>query len=563
MRLIYTFIIIVLANSLSAQHRLSLDMDAIKSAKIFNEAQMNSEFIEMSPAFIVKEIAFVTSNTDAAKDPAIGQKYFDIAYGIKDSLGLLSQLSYFTEEINSPYHEGPLVYDNTESVMYFTRSVFFGTSGDKQDTAKMQIFAATFDEVYPLSFNSKKWNYCHPAINETSDQLILSSNFNEGKKGKYDLFGVDKLGINFGSLSNLGDSINTIYNELYPVFFGNDVLFFSSDRPGGFGGLDIYCCFKRDDQWSQPILLPAPINTVSDDYSLIVDKSSKMGYMSSDREGGKGLDDIYLVKFKNSIFKEEKVKTPVVMNYVDFEVIEKLSFNGLKDVKVTLLRILPGQDNFDLSAYNVDMLPADQKGGIIMKLSPKTEVVDFYTTDENGKCRISIDKNSNYLLNFTKDGYESQQLYYENGTQKKLTIAMEPSTTLIPTKTPNEIIIPTAKGESVVFNNIYYEYNSAKIAKGAAAELDALAKVMFQNPNMKVLLTAYTDARGKAEYNQKLSEQRAESAKNYLVKKGVSPSRIQAQGMGESRIRNHCTDGIKCTEEEHKYNRRTELTIIE
>jgi outer membrane protein OmpA-like peptidoglycan-associated protein len=165
-------------------------------------------------------------------------------------------------------------------------------------------------------------------------------------------------------------------------------------------------------------------------------------------------------------------------------------------------------------------------------------------------------------LSFSKPDYESQELFFDDKSESELTIAMEPKDAKVTEVPKPEIFIPTTKGATVVFDNIYYAYNSAKILDGAAKELDALANAMLDNPDMKVLLAAHTDARGKAGYNLSLSEQRANAAKEYLVQKGIYTTRISTIGHGESRIRNNCKDGVNCSEEEHKFNRRTEVTIV-
>jgi outer membrane protein OmpA-like peptidoglycan-associated protein len=558
MKKILIFIFVFNGLSLLGQTKLVLDFDVIGKATIFNEKSINTDKIEMSPAFIDKEIAFVTSNTDAQKDDVIDQKYFDLAFGIVDSLGFLNDLSYFTSDINSPLHEGPMVYSKEEGILYFTRIVVSESKRKKRDTAMMQIFAATVDEVFPLSINDKKFNYCHPAINRNNDIMAFSSNNEQDNKGKYDIYSVQKIADNFSEISNLGDSINTIANEIYPVYYGNDVIFFSSDREGGYGGLDIYYTTKVEGIWAVPVLLPKPINSPFDDYSFILDEKNK-AYFSSNRPGGKGLDDIYNISFPKSIFKEEKI---VTNREILLSVIEKLSFESMEGVEVSVLKILPNQGNFNLSDYDIDLLPSDKKGDLLMKLSPKTKEVNKYLSDINGSITIELEKGSNYILSFSKPDYESQELFFDDKSESELTIAMEPKDAKVTEVPKPEIFIPTTKGATVVFDNIYYAYNSAKILDGAAKELDALANAMLDNPDMKVLLAAHTDARGKAGYNLSLSEQRANAAKEYLVQKGIYTTRISTIGHGESRIRNNCKDGVNCSEEEHKFNRRTEVTIV-
>nr|HMU02415.1 OmpA family protein [Saprospiraceae bacterium] len=125
----------------------------------------------------------------------------------------------------------------------------------------------------------------------------------------------------------------------------------------------------------------------------------------------------------------------------------------------------------------------------------------------------------------------------------------------------DEVIIPTEKGAVVVFENIYYEYNSANIIKGAAKELDALASVMQTNEDMNVRLEAHTDSRGSTEYNLQLSINRAEAARKYLTDLGIDEDRISIKGFGESKLRNGCKDNVPCSEAKHRYNRRTEVVI--
>ena len=121
---------------------------------------------------------------------------------------------------------------------------------------------------------------------------------------------------------------------------------------------------------------------------------------------------------------------------------------------------------------------------------------------------------------------------------------------------------PIREGSVIVLENIYYDFNKYIIRRGAASDLDALAQLMKQYPSMEIEMIAHTDSRGTEQYNLDLSLKRAESARNYLVQKGVQENRIRAFGYGESQIRNHCTDGVECSDEEHQYNRRTEVKVI-
>jgi len=146
------------------------------------------------------------------------------------------------------------------------------------------------------------------------------------------------------------------------------------------------------------------------------------------------------------------------------------------------------------------------------------------------------------------------------------TIEAEPKVIYIKEQVPAPPSINNVKvdvGAVIVFENIYYDYNSSKLTQGAKRELDVLAELMLTNPNLKIQLSAHTDSRGDVDYNQELSQQRANSAKEYLISKGIPYQNVQAIGYGETQLRNHCKDDVYCSEAEHIYNRRTEVKILQ
>jgi outer membrane protein OmpA-like peptidoglycan-associated protein len=172
-----------------------------------------------------------------------------------------------------------------------------------------------------------------------------------------------------------------------------------------------------------------------------------------------------------------------------------------------------------------------------------------------------------YVIEVTHPEYEDFRIiYYHNGDGSDLNFPLNPKQTeqikeVEPIPTIEKIEIK--KGTTLVFNNIFYDYNSAVLRPDAIKELDQIFKILIDNPSVKIQLSAHTDSRGDDNYNMRLSEQRAQSAKTYLVNKGIKSTRIVAKGFGESKIRNHCKNNVECSEEEHKFNRRTEVEILE
>jgi outer membrane protein OmpA-like peptidoglycan-associated protein len=220
-----------------------------------------------------------------------------------------------------------------------------------------------------------------------------------------------------------------------------------------------------------------------------------------------------------------------------------------------------------LNLITSDLILTDQDE-LILKLKPNTQLEHYLSVGAEGSVFIEVDVTKSYLVKTKSQKYEvNSMIIRPKKDLTDFTALMNPIAEpmeVIPIVEPiePEIFIPVESGTTVVFDHIYYASNSAEIKAGAAKELDALIRVMKENPLMKVQLSAHTDSRGKELYNQVLSEKRAASAKAYLVKAGIESDRVFTLGFGESRLRNHCSEGVKCTNEEHRYNRRTEVTIL-
>ena len=192
-------------------------------------------------------------------------------------------------------------------------------------------------------------------------------------------------------------------------------------------------------------------------------------------------------------------------------------------------------------------------------------------TDQNGEAFLELYDGYN-LISIKSDGKEKwQKIISTQKTQEAIKVKLKNAVKskkdtiiqYIEKEAPATINnVEIKEGATIVFNNIYYDYNSFEIKKGAAYELDELAVIMKSNPNLKILLSSHTDSRGDASYNQKLSDSRAQSAKQYLVNKGVFTNQISTIGYGETQLRNHCKDSVQCSEAEHIYNRRTEVKIL-
>lgn len=567
---------------LSAQHNM-FNKNALKSIRIQNESNINTANLEFSPAFYGDKIAFVHAEAGKKKkaDKEINEPFFDLVFADISSDTKLINRREFTGKINSDFHEGPLYWDNHAQKLYFTRAGIEKkrVRGIDRDTSVRKIMIAAMNSSTPaiseFSLNSKYYSVCHPTLSADGRTMIFASD-KSGGYGGMDLYAAFFDGVKWTGMINLGPMVNTEANEVFPVLWKDSTLMFSSDRNGGFGGLDLYASRLDGGLWSAPDHSDAPLNTAYDDFSLIIHDDGKTGYFSSNRPGGKGKDDIYSWKTTQSLFKpntEEKwVETAII-------VMDKFSFSPVEgaDVQFTELNFVGTE--LELEKYDTDVIKSSGSGNLILKISPKQSAeMKEIQTDESGKCKIQLKQNHRYLITVQSEEHEAYTLIFDYKVYgDNLNIILEPlqndtsdeteeddDDVIISTSSDKQVSsIPTEIGSRIVFDQIFYAYNSADIQQGAAFELDQLAEIMELNPGMIIRLESHTDSRGNDAYNKLLSVRRAESAKAYLMSKGISHDRIETAGMGESFIRNQCKDGVICSEKEHRFNRRTEVIIIE
>jgi outer membrane protein OmpA-like peptidoglycan-associated protein len=565
-----TFIFLVLlCIGVSLRAQILVDSIAITESYYINEIKVNTEGIEFCPSKYKNYLMYVMANPDADKDDNLDDHFLDIAYAALDQSNRLGNNAFLPLQINSAMHEGQAAYDPIHKKIFFTRSYYDKKRGTNRDTIVLKIFEASesdnFKNPKPLKFCSDKYSVCHPTLNQAGDMLIFSSNM-PGSAGM-DLYYSLKIGQDWAPPTPLSKNINTRANEVFPYFYKDSVVFFSVNKPGGKGGLDIYYTTLIDTGWTAPVVLPFPINSSFDDIGFILNDDETSGYTSSNRPGGEGKDDIYFFKSKVPILKRHKLS-----KYIESTIaaVDKLSFSPLAQAQIVINEL--ASNNILNAGQELKIAPGDKQGEYLLKINPDVNHGLSYTTDDNGKLAVSLKRETNYILTFKAKGYEDQVILYNpslhgvestivaNPKEEISTSSNSPASISKPT---SNIIIPTEVGSSIVFENIYYEYNSANIREDASDELSILANAMVQNPHLKVQLSAHTDARGSSKYNLELSQKRALAAKNYLILRRVDPSRIQTIGYGESQIRNQCTEGVKCSEADHLYNRRTEVLIID
>ena len=350
------------------------------------------------------------------------------------------------------------------------------------------------------------------------DVLFFSTDA-PGGKGGFDIFYATKISTGvYDSPVNLGSMVNTAGNEITP-FYRDGKLIFATDGLPSCGGYDLYSTEWNGTSWSTPVKMGPGYYSSADDMYYMVDDEGYEGLLVSNRVGTTSLrgktccDDI----FTFSIAK------PVVS--LDIYVLDENK--PLRQGEVTIME----------------------------QFKPETKLTEG--KDDNYNFAYDLDINKGYFVKVTRIGYFPDSAYI-----KTLDIKADTTVTLKINLKPKPEIEVVSINQAIRLNNIYYNYNDAKILKAARPDLDYLYELMQQYPDMVIELSSHTDARGNDEFNQKLSQRRADSAKKYLVDKGVPDERIKAVGYGETQLLNKCGNDVKCTEEEHQLNRRTEFKII-
>jgi outer membrane protein OmpA-like peptidoglycan-associated protein len=400
--------------------------------------------------------------------------------------------------------------------------------------------ANTWSEPERLSISdSLAWDGS-PSFSADERTLYFSSN-RRGGKGGVDLYRVpiDNSG-RFGRPINLGSTINTPGDELFPCVSANGKLYFSSDGHPSIGGLDLFVASRNENEIIVEHL-GVPINSIGDDFAISFADSTQ-GYISSNRPGGKGDDDIYFFKSTGTEDRWWTTAPPPVIDTLNKKIV-----NYFVQVKV----VDPTGNPIDSVKINV------RKNGQTLsnEKTNKKGLIELIDMAENDELVFKCDKEDFITVrsSFSMEG----KTIPESLLKKEMT-----DTTFQVIITMDRPEIGKEISKLYEINSIYYDLDKADIRPDAAEELDKIVQFLSDNPQMNLELGAHTDARASTPYNLKLSQRRAESAVKYIIRRGIATDRIKPKGYGESQLINECSDGVECPEEMHQQNRRTEFKII-
>lgn len=451
------------------------------------------------------------NKADEKIDKTTGQGFARLYYTSQEN-GIWKLDGKLPESVNSAYNNGTFCYHEPSKTAYYSQCNGFDGKGKtcKIFSTQYEPAAKTWSKPESLTFNSDEYNSSQPAISADGNVLYFASD-KAGGYGKKDLYksikGTSRL---WGDPVNLGKDINGPGNDMFPTVSGDSLFLFSSDGREGLGGLDIYKARMVNGVPKNPQWMDMPFNSPGDDFGLVYGASKLEGFYCSNRMGGFGGDDVYRFemdpRYKTvaGYIREEKTGLPVA------------------NAKV----VLTGTDGSTIEAM----------------------------TDATGKFTV---RNANpevgYRVLASSDGYFSNSILIP---AINLASKENPENKL-KQRNNSELSLMKITKEEIKLDNIYYAYNSAELTESSKTELMKLVKLLNETPNVNIVLNAHTDEQGGEKYNFQLSDQRAASVVKFLTENGINASRLTSKGWGESNpVFKNAT-----AEEQHAANRRTTFQV--
>ena len=517
------------ANELAGCDSALVWMSKPSSHKLRNESAVNTAFAEFGVFPIGNKIYYVAEPDNGLlkqKDGRTGNPFLRIYTADRNSdQTLTAKLIDKSGFNNVAYHVGPIISNKKGNVLYITRT-YPGKAGEQSKEQQLNLrtknlelylYTANNDEysASPFPYNNvKQYSVGHAALSGDEQTLYFVSDMPGGSGGTDIWYSELQSDGKWAQPKNAGPEINTPGDELFPFIGADGILYYSSNGLPGMGGLDIFAAKGAKKEWSKPLNLKYPVNSAADDFAFVTTNSpvdGPVGYLSSNRKGGVGDDDIYS-------FGAVK---PKMILALQGGTVNKKTAGPLSEVAVSLYagdRRLQAKQN------------SKADGGFFFELERETaytvlgQKAGFYSDS------VSVS---------TKGLVQSDTL--------KVSLRLDPL---------------FERGKTIALQNIHYDFDKDNIRKDAATILDELVRIMRDNPTLEIELASHTDSRGIDRYNLDLSQRRAGSVVNYLVGRGISRTRLTAKGYGATQLLNRCAQGVQCSAEEHQVNRRTEFKVL-
>jgi len=525
---------------------------------VVNESQLNSKQYDYSPTLMGRkkdEMIFVSSRPGTMGnelDSRSGESFSDLFFSEQDRKGKWSIAKPLAAPINTEFNEGSATITYRDKEMYYTHCPIEKNKSQGCEIWKATKRATDWVEPVKMKFFDDSVTVGHPSISEKDEMLFFSSNAPNGKGGK-DIWFVtwDKESDSWGEPQNL-ESINTPGDEMFPFIKKDGTLYFASSGHLGMGGLDMFKAEQTGkNQWGKVENLKYPLNSPSHDFGIVFIDNKEKGFFTSNRAGGKGGDDIYSFKLPPIIYalqgsiKDVACKKPIAGAIVKLIGTDGSSVEALTDAQ--------GFYKFD-EKENSDRYIAENTSYtiVVSKPSPAKNISD--------DCESTDYKKRGYLA----------------GKGQETTVGMAKSTAFV-----HDFELQCSNCGEIKFSTVLYEVAKWDLMVtdkiNSKDSLNDLYQVLIENPNIVIELLAHTDARGKDDKNQVLSQKRAQSCVDYLVSKGIAAERMVAKGMGETSplrltkngktvVYDEAFIGSLPTKQEkeaaHQANRRTVFSIL-
>ena len=591
--------------------------------------QGNSVEADFSPTYWKDKVVFVSNRVHSLQNVRLhslnDKPFLDLFSAKNDSLQNFTQIQKFDAVINSKFHEGPSCFTKDGNTIYFTRNNYFKGKYRKSKTGinMLELFRATNKNgkwiAEKLPIDNDEYSVGHPTLSADEKTLYFASDM-PGGFGGTDIW-MCSISAD-GTLSqpkNLGEIVNTEGNELFPFMSNEGTLFFSSNGHLGFGELDVFAALlDKENNFNKVMNLGVQVNSGKDDFGFILDKDGKFGYLSSNRDGGLGDDDIYAISAirplkQNYIVKgiayEKGTTTPLINTKIEFKdkngtvissIVTDASGNYQFEIEQSKEYVLEGSKSnyfngnnafnsnelgdknelikdvylekdpgFSLYALITDAKTKAALEGakvIITNLADNTSFADFITPTSGDFTKAinnaKVGDKLSFSIQLQKKGYLNKTVTFNKTISKpgQINIHEEMDLTL------SKLEVGADLAKMIDIKPIYFDLGKYNIRPDAAKELDKIIKVMNEYPTMYIELGSHTDCRSSYESNMKLSDNRAKSSAEYISQKISNPERISGKGYGETKLINGCAcEGAvksKCTEAEHQANRRTEFIIL-
>ena len=466
--------------------------------------------------------------TGALEKPGARDPYTDLSYTDLYQVPISGGTPTLVPGVNGPYHDGIATLSPDGSKLFFTRS-----SHAPEKVGKLLLDDASVNNttLYQARKGLEEWTtvieiglsdgsnmYAHPAFSPDGEMMYFASDM-PGGYGGMDLYRLNRNGDTWSFPPvNLGPTVNSAGDDVFPSMKGPDTLFYASDAQITLGGLDVlYSVRDENGNWGSPVHLDYPLNSQSDDFCIAFNEDGKSGFVSSDRYG------------YDRVMKFRIVDKPLL---VRGEVVDSETGEPIPNAKVNLV---------------------DAEDGSAVALM----------SDDAGAFELNLPHGRNYRAEATMDTYFAENITIETPgdilvRDFSLTIELTPASEL----TDEEYASAIRPGDSFELPEIRWDYDSYRLREEAKPALSLVADFLRNRPGIEVELRSHCDARGSDRYNEKLSERRAESAARYLVELGVPQNQVLPVGVGEEELRNECGNGVPCSEAKHQENRRTEFLVV-